>query len=41
MPRLLDAIESPLDLKRLSPASLPALALEIRDEIIAAHSRPA
>ncbi|MHB8420512.1 MAG: 1-deoxy-D-xylulose-5-phosphate synthase [Myxococcales bacterium] len=36
MPRLLDAIDSPLDLKRLSPASLPALAQELREEIIAA-----
>ncbi len=36
MPRLLDAIESPLDLKRLAPASLPTLAVELREEIIAA-----
>ncbi len=36
MPRLLDAIESPLDLKRLSPASLPTLTQELREEIIAA-----
>ena len=35
MPRLLDAIDGPLDLKRLSPSSLPALARELREEIIA------
>jgi 1-deoxy-D-xylulose-5-phosphate synthase len=35
MPRLLDRIESPLDLKRLKPEELPALCKEIRDEIVA------
>ena len=35
MPRLLDRIESPLDLKRLKPEDLPRLCEEIREEIIA------
>ncbi len=35
MPRQLDRIESPLDLKRLKPEDLPALCEEIRDEIVA------
>jgi len=34
MPRLLDKIDSPADLKRLSSAALNKLAAEIRDEII-------
>jgi 1-deoxy-D-xylulose-5-phosphate synthase len=34
MPRLLDKIDSPADLKGLSPAALEALAAEIRHEII-------
>ncbi len=34
MPRLLDRIESPLDLKRLKPEDLPRLCEEIRDEIV-------
>ncbi|MHB1843993.1 MAG: 1-deoxy-D-xylulose-5-phosphate synthase [Deltaproteobacteria bacterium] len=32
---MLDAIDSPIDLKRLPAASLPALAWELREEIIA------
>ena len=35
MPRSLDRIESPVDLKRLKPEELPALCKEIRDEIVA------
>ena len=35
MPRLLDHIESPLDLKRLKSEQLPGLCKEIRDEIVA------
>jgi 1-deoxy-D-xylulose-5-phosphate synthase len=35
MARLLDRIDSPLDLKRLKPEDLPRLCQEIRDEIIA------
>ena len=35
MPRLLDRIDSPLDLKRLRPEDLPAVCREIRDEIVA------
>jgi len=35
MTRLLDRIESPLDLKRLRPTDLPRLCQEIREEIIA------
>ena len=34
MARLLDAIDSPADLKKLSPERLPQLCQEIRDEII-------
>jgi 1-deoxy-D-xylulose-5-phosphate synthase len=36
---LLDAIDSPTDLKRLTPADLPALCEELRQEIIAACAR--
>jgi 1-deoxy-D-xylulose-5-phosphate synthase len=36
---LLDSIDSPQDLKRLSPEELPALAKEIRDRIIEVVSR--
>jgi 1-deoxy-D-xylulose-5-phosphate synthase len=39
MARLLDAIDSPADLKKLSPEQLPGLCQEIRDEIIEACSR--
>ncbi len=39
MARLLDAIDSPADLKKLSPEQLPRLCQEIRDEIIEACSR--
>ncbi|HTY81429.1 MAG TPA: 1-deoxy-D-xylulose-5-phosphate synthase, partial [Dehalococcoidales bacterium] len=35
MPRLLDSIDSPADLKKLTPAELEALAAELRQEIIA------
>src|SRR5512139_1828898 len=35
MPRLLDTIDSPADLKGLSPADLEKLAAELRQEIIA------
>jgi len=35
MPRLLDGIQSPLDLKRLQPEDLPVVCQEIRDEIVA------
>ena len=35
MARLLDRIESPLDLKRLKPEDLPKVCQEIRDEIVA------
>ncbi len=35
MPRLLDAIDGPIDLKRLPRPSLPLVARELRDEIIA------
>ena len=35
MVRLLDAIDSPSDLKKLSPVELPVLAKEIRDELVA------
>ncbi len=35
MSRLLDSIDDPLGLKRLAPASLPTLARELREEIIA------
>jgi 1-deoxy-D-xylulose-5-phosphate synthase len=35
MPRLIDRIDSPLDLKRLKPEDLPRLCEEIRGEIIA------
>src|SRR5512141_2560732 len=34
MARLLDRIDSPLDLKRLKPEDLPRLSQEIRDEIV-------
>jgi 1-deoxy-D-xylulose-5-phosphate synthase len=34
MPKLLDIIDSPADLKGLSPAALEALAAELREEII-------
>ena len=39
MARLLDAIDSPADLKRLSPGQLPQLCQEIRDEIIETCAR--
>ena len=39
MVRLLDAIDSPADLKKLSLEQLPRLCQEIRDEIIEACSR--
>ena len=39
MARLLDRIDSPLDLKRLKPDDLPRLCQEIRDEIIATCAR--
>ncbi len=39
MAPLLDAIDSPADLKRLSPERLPQLCQEIRDEIIATCAR--
>jgi len=39
MARLLDKIDSPADLKRLSPEQLPALCQEIRDEIIETCAR--
>jgi 1-deoxy-D-xylulose-5-phosphate synthase len=39
MPRLLDRIDSPLDLKRLAPADLPRLCQEIREEIVATCAR--
>ncbi len=35
MPRLIDHIDSPLDLKRLKLQDLPALCKELRDEIVA------
>ncbi|HET9598064.1 MAG TPA: 1-deoxy-D-xylulose-5-phosphate synthase, partial [Anaeromyxobacteraceae bacterium] len=39
MPRLLDGIDSPQDVKRLSPGDLPRLCQEIRDEIVATCAR--
>jgi 1-deoxy-D-xylulose-5-phosphate synthase len=39
MARLLDRIESPLDLKRLKPEDLPRVCQEIRDEIVATCAR--
>src|SRR5512137_3047807 len=39
MARLLDAIDSPADLKRLGPEQLPRLCQEIRDEIIETCAR--
>ena len=39
MPRLLDRIDSPLDLKRLQPDDLPKLCQEIREEIISTCAR--
>ncbi len=39
MARLLDAIDSPADLKKLSPEDLPRLCQEIRDEIIETCAR--
>src|SRR5512141_248518 len=39
MPRQLDRIDSPLDLKRLKPEDLPKLCQEIRDEIVATCAR--
>jgi 1-deoxy-D-xylulose-5-phosphate synthase len=39
MPRLLDNIDSPDDLKKLSPEELPRLCQEIRDEIIETCAR--
>jgi 1-deoxy-D-xylulose-5-phosphate synthase len=39
MARLLDSIDSPVDLKRLAPTDLPRLCQEIRDEIIETCSR--
>jgi 1-deoxy-D-xylulose-5-phosphate synthase len=38
-PRLLDGIRGPADVKALSPAQLPLLAAEIREELIAVTSR--
>src|SRR3954468_16165496 len=38
-PRLLDSIRGPRDVKALTPAQLPQLAQEIRDELIAVTSR--
>jgi 1-deoxy-D-xylulose-5-phosphate synthase len=38
-PRLLNAIRGPADVKALTPAQLPQLAQEIRDEIITVTSR--
>lgn len=38
-PRLLDAIHGPADVKALSPALLPQLAQEIRDELIAVTAK--
>ena len=35
MPRLLDTVDSPADLKKLTPAELETLAAELRQEIIA------
>ena len=35
MPRLLDTVDSPTDLKKLTPAELEPLAAELRREIIA------
>jgi len=37
--RLLDTIDSPADLKRLSEDDLPRLAQEIREELISVLSR--
>jgi 1-deoxy-D-xylulose-5-phosphate synthase len=39
MPRLLDSIDTPSDLKRLAPEQLPALCGELREEIIATCAR--
>ena len=39
MGHLLDTIDSPADLKRLSPDQLPALCQEIRDEVVLTCSR--
>ncbi|HVI74159.1 MAG TPA: 1-deoxy-D-xylulose-5-phosphate synthase N-terminal domain-containing protein, partial [Anaeromyxobacteraceae bacterium] len=39
MARLLDRIDSPVDLKQLAPADLPEVCREIRDEIIATCAR--
>jgi 1-deoxy-D-xylulose-5-phosphate synthase len=39
MSRLLDRIDSPLDVKRLKPEELPRLCQEIREEIIATCAR--
>lgn len=39
MDRLLDRIDSPEDLRRLSPDDLPALADEIRETIISTVSK--
>src|SRR5512141_1613811 len=39
MARLLDRIDSPLDLKRLKVEDLPRLCQEIRDEIVATCAR--
>ncbi len=38
MPRLLDSIDSPADLKRLTPPQLKQLAVEIREELVAVVS---
>ena len=38
-PRLLDAIKGPADVKALTPAQLPQLAQEIRDELIAVTAK--
>src|SRR5690242_12874136 len=39
MPRLLETIHGPADLKQLSPEHLPALCREIREEIISTCAR--
>ncbi|MEI7552735.1 MAG: 1-deoxy-D-xylulose-5-phosphate synthase [Verrucomicrobiota bacterium] len=39
LPRLLDAIHGPADVKALTPEQLPQLAQEIRDELIAVTAR--
>ena len=39
MSRVLDTVQTPADVRRLAPADLPALAQEVRDEILATVSR--